>query len=113
MGRADSIRSTCTNYSRTNFFSRVVNDNRIRSFSIREVSFINIFTTQKISPVGKLNKEDLTKMGHNLVIFVAPTLAIFFTQLALGVDWRAAALVASLALYQALADFFKKLNTGK
>lgn len=75
--------------------------------------YINLYTTQKISPVGKLNKEDLKKMGWNLVIFVAPTLGIFFAQLAIGVDWKAAMLVASLALYQTLADFFKKLNMGK
>lgn len=72
-----------------------------------------IFTTAKVSPSGTLNKEDLKKIGWNLLIFVAPTLAIFFGQLALGVDWKMAFPVALLAFWQALADFFKKLNAGK
>lgn len=72
-----------------------------------------IYTTAKVSPKGMLNKEDLKKIGWNLLIFVAPTLSIFFGQLALGVDWKIALPVALLALWQALADFFKKLNVGK
>lgn len=78
-----------------------------------EVSFINLYTTQKVSPKGKLNKEDLKKWGLNFLLFVAPTLSIFFGQLAIGVNWKLALPVALLALWQTLADFFKKLNTGK
>jgi hypothetical protein len=72
-----------------------------------------IYTTAKVSPSGMLNAEDLKKWGMNLLIFVAPTLAIFFGQLGMGVSWKLAVPVAALALWQALADFFKKLNAGK
>lgn len=58
----------------------------------------------------RLDPEQAKKWGWNLLRFTAPALAIFFAQLALGVDPRAAALVALLALYGAGADFFKKLK---
>jgi len=72
-----------------------------------------IYTKQKVSPKGKLNNADLKKLGLNIIIFTAPALAVFFGQLAMGVDIKAAALVASYILYQILADLFKKLKTGK
>lgn len=50
------------------------------------------------------------KWGKNLIKFTAPTLALFFTQLAMGVEPKAAGLVALFALYAALADFFKKME---
>jgi hypothetical protein len=53
------------------------------------------------------------KIGKNLLIFTAPALVVFFGQLALKVDWKAAGLVALLTLYGALADFFKKYSTSK
>jgi hypothetical protein len=52
-------------------------------------------------------------LGRNILIFTAPALAVFFGQLAIGVNWRAAALMASFISYQLLADFFKKLNAAK
>ena len=67
-------------------------------------------TNAKVSPIGKLNTADLKKIGWNFVIFAAPTLAVFFGQLAIGVHWKAAALVAALAFYQTATDFFKKLT---
>lgn len=48
--------------------------------------------------------------GRNLLKFTAPILTIFFAQLALGVDWKIAGVVALYALYAALSDFFKKIN---
>lgn len=71
-----------------------------------------IFTTAKVSPSGKLNKEDLKRWGWNLLVFTAPALAIFFGQLAAGVDWKIAGSVALLAFYGALADILKKLKDG-
>lgn len=62
---------------------------------------------------GKLNKEELHKYLINTLKFTAPGLAVFFGQLALGVDWKAAGLMASFVFYANLADFFKKLNQGK
>ena len=73
---------------------------------------MSILTTKLVSPPGKLNKEDLVKLFNNFVMFVAPTLAIFFGQLALGVEWKKALPVAGLALWQAIADFFRNLNAG-
>lgn len=58
------------------------------------------------------NKDQLKKWGKNLLKFTAPTLVVFFAQLATGVEWEAAFLVALLALYGALADYFKKLSEG-
>lgn len=51
------------------------------------------------------------KWGMNILRFTAPVLAIFFAQLALGVDWKVAGLLALYAFYAALADLFKKANT--
>lgn len=73
----------------------------------------DIYTKAKISPKGKVNKIDLKKMGMNILIFTAPVLAVFFAQLQMGVELKPALLVASVALYGLLADFFKKLNNPK
>jgi hypothetical protein len=62
---------------------------------------------------GKLNREELKMYLQNTIRFTAPTLAVFFGQLAVKVDWRAALAVALLALYGNLSDYFKKLNQGK
>jgi hypothetical protein len=72
-----------------------------------------IFTTQKISPSGTLNKEDLKKWGMNFLKFVTPTLIIFFGLLSQGVALDKAYPVAILALYQSVADILTKLNAGK
>lgn len=74
---------------------------------------MNIYTTAKISPAGKVNITDLKKWGWNLLLFTAPSLALFFGQLHAGVDWKIASGVALLALYGAIADFLKKLADGK
>ena len=58
----------------------------------------------------KLSNEQAKKWGVNLLKFTAPALGIFFSQLALKVDPRAAAMVALLALYGAIADYLKKLK---
>jgi len=58
----------------------------------------------------KLTKTKYKKWAKNLLKFTAPALAVFFGQLALKVDYKAAALVALLALYGLMADYFKKLN---
>jgi len=58
----------------------------------------------------RLTNTQFKKWGTNLLKFTAPALAIFFGQLAIKVDFKAASLVALLALYGALADYFKKLK---
>ena len=70
-------------------------------------------TTVTISPSGVMSRIDWIKFLNNLLTFGAPILSVFFAQLALGVDLRAAALVAMYFFYQALADFFKKYNSLK
>ena len=71
-----------------------------------------ILSQAKIAPQGKLNTEDLKKMGMNVLVFTAPALFIFFYQLSTGVNWKVAGAVALLALYGVLADLFKKLQDG-
>ena len=58
----------------------------------------------------KLSDEQTQKFMMNLVKFTAPSIGIFFAQLALGVKVEDAILVAILALYGVLADYFKKLG---
>ncbi len=74
---------------------------------------MNLFTTQLNSPKGKLNIEDLKALGWNVIKYTAPVTAIFFAQLSMGINWRAAGLVALYALYALVSDFLKKLNTAK
>lgn len=65
------------------------------------------------SEKNSLNKEDLQKWGKNFLVFVAPTLTVFFGQLATGVPWKLALPVAGIALWQSLADLFNKYKSGK
>jgi hypothetical protein len=57
-----------------------------------------------------MTQYQMSKWVNNLIRFTAPMLAVFFAQLALGVDAQKAALVALIAFYGALADFFKKIG---
>ena len=68
--------------------------------------------TTMVAPQGLMSKADWKSYAKNFIRFVAPTLSIFFAQLALGVDSKAAALVALLAFYQSASDLFGKLNDG-
>ena len=63
--------------------------------------------------ISRLKLLDWGKIGTNLLVFTAPALAVFFSELALKVDWRAAAGLALVILYGAIADFFKKLQATK
>lgn len=75
-------------------------------------SFMDLFTKAKISPQGKVNMADLKRWGWNALKFSAPALTVFFVQLHMGVEWKAAFLVALLTLYGLLADLFSKFNDG-
>jgi len=55
-------------------------------------------------------KTALKKYLMNLLKFTAPMLAVFFLQLSQGVDIKMASGVAVVALWGALADFFKKIK---
>lgn len=63
-----------------------------------------------IIKVAEMPKDQYKAWAKNLLKFTAPALAVFFGQLALGVDPRAALAVAILALYGALSDLFKKAS---
>lgn len=58
----------------------------------------------------RLDKEQFHKWLKNILKFTAPALAVFFLQLASGVELKLACGVALLALYGILADYFKKLS---
>lgn len=64
-----------------------------------------------MSPKNTLVEQDIKAWSKNLLKFTAPALAIFFGQIALGVDWRIASSVALLAFYGAVADILKKYRT--
>ena len=57
-----------------------------------------------------LTPTNYKKFLKNLLKFTAPVIAILFAQLATGVNWKQASLVALYALYAILADFFKKIK---
>lgn len=63
-----------------------------------------------ITKVQEMPKSEWRAWLKNIYKFTAPALAVLFTQLALGVDWKAAGLVALYILYGLLADLFKKAN---
>lgn len=58
----------------------------------------------------RLNEEQTRKFAKNMLMFTAPALALFFGQLASGVDIKIASGVALLALWGLLADYFSKMN---
>ena len=58
----------------------------------------------------KLSQDKRDKFLKNLFKFTAPVLAIFFAQLATGVDMKAAVMVALYALYAALSDYLSKVK---
>jgi hypothetical protein len=71
-----------------------------------------ILTNKAVSPKGKLNREDLETLFDNVLKFSGPTLALFFAQLAMGVEFKKAWPIALFSLYQAISDFFSKLNAN-
>lgn len=62
------------------------------------------------SKPGQFTREDFIAWSRNILLFSAPALAIYFGQLAAGVDYRIAGGVALLAFWGAIADFFKKYS---
>ena len=66
-----------------------------------------------MSKKWKLNQADAIKIGKNFLIFGAPALAVFFGQLASGVEFKKAFWLGLFVVYQLLSDLFKKLQAGK
>ena len=57
-----------------------------------------------------MTKANRSKFFKNILSFTAPALVVFFGQLALKVPAREAGLVALLALWGLLRDYFKKVK---
>lgn len=83
-----------------------------------------LYTTAKVSPRGKVNKEDLKKWFRNLVIFLSPLGIIYLLQLSSVLQSGALSLKdlvpspitqGALELYvvNALLDLLRKFNDGK
>lgn len=65
-----------------------------------------------VTPVkGMLSDDQKAALMRNFVRYVAPSLGLFFGSLALQTDWKVSAGIGLLAFYQALSDFFSKLNS--
>jgi len=67
----------------------------------------------KQSKKWTLNKTDLQKWGRNTLIFSAPLLIIFLTELQKGRTIGEALPLVYAALINVVLDFLKKLYTGK
>ena len=83
-----------------------------------------LFSEAKVSPVGKVNKEDLSKWGHNLLLFLAPLGVIYLLQLNTAVQTGALSFVSliptqatqgALELYvvNGLLDLLRKFLNNK
>lgn len=87
---------------------------------------MNIFTTAKISPSGKLNIEDIRRVAYNALVFISPAALIYLTQV-LGIlqgnghviGWGdfipsnfTLGAIASWFISTCI-DFFRKLQDGK
>lgn len=57
-----------------------------------------------------LDNEQAKKFAWNIVLFTAPALAVFFGQLAMGVELKIALGIALVAFWGVVADYFKKLQ---
>ena len=57
-----------------------------------------------------MTKQETKKFLNNLLKFTAPILAVFFGQLASGVDYKPALAVLVLAFYGALSDYLSKVK---
>ena len=65
--------------------------------------------------LGKINMKRLSpeqwkKFGKNMLMFSAPSLAVFFGQLSQGVEFKYAFPVAVLTFWGLVADYFSKMN---
>ena len=78
----------------------------------------------KIAPKGKLNAEDLKKMGRNMLIFLTPTFMLYGGQLIGAINDHTVLSLTDLVpsafvvgafegyLISTLLDYLKKLNDG-
>lgn len=57
-----------------------------------------------------MDKEKLLRIGKNFIRYTLPAVGIFFYQLSIGVDFKAALGVGALAGYGLISDFIKKYS---
>ncbi len=57
-----------------------------------------------------MKKANKQKFIVNLLKFTLPSFGVFLVQLQMGVDLKAALLVAGIALYQGTMDFLSKIK---
>lgn len=85
---------------------------------------MGIYTKAKVSPKGKVNREDLLKWGHNLLVFLAPLGIVYLLQLhgvlqngGLTLDdlkpTQATQGAMMLYIINAVLDFLRKFTDGK
>jgi len=67
----------------------------------------------KQSPSGSLNSQDWKQWGKNTLIFSAPLLILFLTQVQAGVDIKTALSLVLAAFINALIDLLRKYSAGK
>ena len=84
---------------------------------------MNLFTNAKVSPAGKINKEDLNKVVGNAVVFLAPLVLLYISQLNAGIqdgilslgDFKPTLItIGGMQLYllNALTDLLRKFTDG-
>lgn len=85
-----------------------------------------IYTEAKVSPVGKVNKEDIKRWGMNTLIFISPAVLIYLGQVqgALTIEGHVFSLKDLIPstftlgaivswVISTLIDIFRKFNDGK
>lgn len=83
------------------------------------------FSEAKVAPKGKLNTEDLKKMGKNALIFLTPSITLYAAQLLAALNAHTILSFADLIpndyvigafqgyIISTGLDYLKKLNDGK
>lgn len=61
-----------------------------------------------ISPAWKINEHDVSRWLHNIAVFSAPLVLIFFIQISQGTDIKIAGQVFYVSLINAVIDFLRK-----
>ena len=85
---------------------------------------MDIYTEAKVSPVGKVNKEDLARWSTNLLVYLIPLILLYSGQLNVGIqdgilsgeDFKPTLVtLGGMQLYvlNSLTDLLRKFSDGK
>ena len=92
---------------------------------VPKIAVVPKFTEADVSKKGFINKEDLHKLGRNLLIFLIPTILLYAGQLTFALTDHTALTPQDLIpsaqvigafegyIIAAVLDYLKKLNNGK